>query len=103
MFLYLPVKLDFSLMKLYNTRMNTINELEPISPEKLLADFSDYTIAELVMEIKELRNKLEQEKKITTAKEFRLQKTLVELEELTTRINTARANLRGDVKTPEET
>lgn len=79
------------------------DELQPIAAEKLLAEFSDYTIAELVLEIKELRATLEQEKKISAAKQFKCEKAELALEELTTRINTARANLRGDDESPEET
>jgi hypothetical protein len=79
------------------------DDLEPLNVEKLMAQFSDFTIAELVLEIKELREALEQEKKVSAAKEFKCQKAELELEELTTRINTARANLRGDVVLPEET
>lgn len=84
-------------MRLYNTSMNTTSDdLEPVNVEELIADFSDFTIAELVLEIKELRAALEQEKKISAAKQFKCEKVVDELEELTTRINTARAHLRGD-------
>ncbi len=91
-------------MKLYNTRMNTkADELEPVNVEELLAHFSDYTIAELVMEIKQLREDLAQEKKVCAAKQFKCERVEKELEELTTRINTARSHLRGDPEPPEET
>ena len=84
--------------------MNTTSDvLDPVNVEKLIAHFSDYTIAELVLEIKELREALEQEKKLSAAKQFKCERAEKELEELTTRINTARAHLRGDVETPEET
>ena len=77
--------------------MNTTSDdLEPVNVEELVANFSDYTIAELVLEIKELRAALEQEKKISAAKEFKCKKVEEELKELTTRINTARSHLRGD-------
>jgi hypothetical protein len=82
---------------------DTIDDLEPVDAENLLADFSDYTIAELVLEIKELRKSLAHEKKITAVKQFKCERAEKELEELTTRINTARAHLRGDTETPEET
>lgn len=82
---------------------DTNDELEPVSADKLLADFSDFTIAELVLEINELREALAQEKKVTAAKQYKCERVEKELEELTTRINTARAHLRGDVETPEET
>lgn len=96
MFLYLPARLDFYLMNLYNTRMNDTNDLEPVDVEKLLANFSDYTIAELVMEIKQLRSDLEQEKKVVAAKDFKLKNTEEELTKLKGRINTATAVLSGD-------
>jgi hypothetical protein len=78
------------------------DDLQPLAVEKLLGEFSDFTIAELVLEVKELRETLEQEKKLTAAKQFKCERAEKELEELTTRINTARAHLRGDVETPEE-
>ena len=81
----------------------TIDELEPVSTEKLLSEFSDFTIAELVLEITELREAVELEKKISAAKQFKCERVEKELEELTTRINTARAHLRGDAETLEET
>lgn len=105
MFLYLPVALDFLNMSLYNKHMNdtTTDQLEPISTEKLLADFSDFTIAELVLEIKEGREKLEYEQKLCAAKEFKVQKLELEVEKLTTRINNATEALSEDVTTVEET
>jgi len=72
------------------------DDLEPLNVEKLMAQFSDFTIAELVLEIKELREKLEQEKKVCAAKEFKLQKTEEELETLSGRINTSITVLNGD-------
>ncbi len=84
--------------------MNTTSDdLEPVNVEKLIADFSDFTVAELVIEITELRTALEQEKKISAAKQYKCERVEKELEELTTRINTARIHLRGDAETPEET
>jgi len=105
MFLYLPITLDFSNMSLYNKHMNdtTMDELEPIPTEKLLAEFSDFTIAELVVEIKELREALELEKKINAAKQFKCEKAELEIEELTTRINNATLALNGDKKAEVET
>ena len=81
----------------------TQDTLEPVNVEKLMAHFSDFTIAELVIEISELRTALEQEKKLTAAKQFKCERAEKELEELTTRINTARAHLRGDADTAEDT
>jgi len=105
MFLYLPVALDFLNMSLYNKHMNdtTTDELEPISPEKLFTEFSDFSIAELIMEIKEGRDKLEHEIKLCAAKEFKVQKLELEVEKLTTRINNATEALQEDVTTVEET
>ena len=105
MFLYLPVTLDFSSMSIYNKHMNdtTTDELQPIATEKLLAEFSDFTIAELVLEIKEGREKLEYEQKLCAAKEFKIQKAGLEIEELTTRINSATLALNGDKKAEVET
>ncbi len=83
--------------------MNTTSDdLDPVNVEKLMVHFSDYTIAELVLEINELRTSLEQEKKLTAAKQFKCERVEKELEELTTRINTARSHLRGDPEIPEE-
>jgi DNA integrity scanning protein DisA with diadenylate cyclase activity len=83
--------------------MNTTSDdLAPVNVEKLMTHFSDYTIAELVIEISELRTALEQEKKLTAAKQFKCERVEKELEELTTRINTARSHLRGDPEPAEE-
>ena len=79
------------------------DELQPLAVEKLLGEFSDFTIAELVLEVKELREALGQEKKVSAAKQYKCERAEKELEELTTRINTARSHLRGDAETPEET
>jgi len=81
----------------------TAAELEPISTEKLLAEFSDFTIAELVLEIKEGREKLEHEQKVCAAKEFKLNKAEIEIEELTTRINNATEALHGAEKAEADT
>lgn len=87
------------------------DELEPISTEKLLAEFSDFTIAELVLEIKEGREKLEYEQKLCAAKEFKLQKAEELIVVLEGRINTTITVLSGDsdicidceaIKEPEE-
>ena len=74
----------------------TDETLEPVDVEKLLANFSDYTIAELVMEIKQLREELAQEKKVVAAKEFKLTKTEEQLELLKGRINTTITVLSGE-------
>lgn len=75
---------------------DTTTELEPIPIEKLFAEFSDFTIAELVLEIKEGRKKLEYEQKLCAAKEFKLNKAELEIEKLTTRIDNATEALKDD-------
>ena len=94
--------------------MNTENPdaLEPLNVEELMAQFSDFTIAELILEIKELREAIEQEKKISAAKEFKLQKAEELIGILEGRINTVTTVLSGEsdicidcdaVKEPEDT
>ena len=58
------------------------DDLEPVDVETLLAEFSDHTIAELVLEIHELRKKLEQEKKAHAVDEHHRQKAEEKIEEL---------------------
>lgn len=83
---------------------DTITDLlDPISIEKLLVDFADFTIAELVLEIKEGRDNLEHEKKLCAAKEFKLQKAELEIEKLITRINNATEALKEDAEMVGET
>ena len=90
-------------MNQYNKHMNdTTDNLEPLNVEKLMAQFSDFTIAELVLEIKEGREKLDHEQKLCAAKEFKVQKLELEVEKLTTRINNATEALQEDVTTVEE-
>lgn len=80
----------------------TTEQLEPISTEKLLVEFSDFTIAELVLEITEGREKLDYEKKLCAAKEFKLNKAEIEIEKLTTRINNATEALHEDAVVNQE-
>ena len=105
MFLYLPEKLDFLNMNLYNKHMNDTNapDLEPVNVEKLFEEFSDTSMAELMLTIKELREQLDHEQKLCAAKEFKLNKAEMEIEELTTRINNATVALNGDKKADIET
>jgi hypothetical protein len=97
MFLYLPQTLDFSDMSLYNKHMNDTNapDLEPVNVEELFAEFSDTSMAELMLTIKELRERIAHEQKLVAAKEFKLNKAESEIEELTTRINNATEALHG--------
>ena len=87
-------------MSLYNRQMNDETKnpepLEPVNVEKLMANFSDYTIAELVLEIKQLREKVEYEQKVVAAKEFKLTKAEEQLELLKGRINTTITVLNGE-------
>lgn len=70
--------------------------LEPVDIEKLFAEFSDHSLAELMLTVKELREKLEHEQKVNAAKEFKLDRAEEELEKLNGRINTANTVLNGE-------
>jgi hypothetical protein len=98
MFLYLPVKLDFYLMNLYNKHMNDTNQdtLEPVNVDKLFTEFSDTSLAELMLTVKELREKLEYEQKLVAAKEFKLTKAEELIETLEGRINSVTTILAGE-------
>ena len=76
------------------------DQLEPVPVGKLLKEFSDYTLAELVLEIKEGREALEQEKKQHAATTFARAKAETRVEDLEGRINTCLHALNG---TTEET
>lgn len=80
--------------------------LEPISAEyaeKLIIEFSDYTIVELVLEIKEGREALEQEKKAHAVDEFARNKLQVKCDDLKERIRKAELSLSGEIEVVEET
>ena len=81
---------------------NTFDDLEPVSPEKLFADFADFTIAELILEIKEGREALEKEKKAHAVDEFRRGKLEIECEDLRARIQGAELALSGKEEEIEE-
>ena len=66
-----------------------LEELEPVEVAELLEKFSDFTLAELVLEIKEGRDALEQEKKAHAVDEFVRNKLEVKCEELEQRIHDA--------------
>lgn len=77
-------------------------DLEPVSTEKLFADFADFTIAELILEIKEGRNALEQEKKAHAVDEFARGKLKEECDNLRARINKAELALSGQTEETKE-
>jgi len=81
---------------------NTLENLEPVSVEKLFADFADFTIAELILEIKEGRDALEKEKKAHAVDEFARRKLETECEELKARIQGAELALSGQTEETEE-
>jgi len=76
--------------------------LKPINVQDLFAEFSDMSMAELMVTIKELRQALEQEKKVHSFDELKLKKAEEQIELLTTRINTATHALNGTVEETEE-
>lgn len=74
------------------------NTLEPVNIQSLFDEFSDMSMAELMVTIKELRQALEQEKKVHSYAELKLKKAEEQIEILTTRINTATRALNGTVE-----
>ena len=80
----------------------TIDQLEPISVTELFQEFSDFTLAELVLEIKEGREALEYEKKAHAADEFARTKAELQCAELQKRIADAGMALSGEVETTDE-
>ena len=70
--------------------------LEPVDVAKLVEEFSDHSIAELMLTVKKLRERVEHEQKVGAAKEFKLQKAEEELELLRGRINTTITVLNGE-------
>ena len=73
----------------------TFDDLAPVSAEKLFMDFADFTIAELILEIKEGRDALEQEKKAHAVDEFARGKLEIKCKDLEARINKAELALSG--------
>ena len=72
------------------------DELEPVNIAKALEEFSDHTIAELVLTIKDLRNELEQERKAHSYDERQIILANEEIEKLKGRINSAATILNGE-------
>ena len=85
-----------------NNETKSPEPLEPVNVEKLMANFSDYTIAELVLEIKQLREKVDYEQKVVAAKEFKLSKAEKLIEDLERKINTSITVLNGDIVEEKE-
>lgn len=81
---------------------NTLENLEPVPVEKLFADFADFTIAELILEIKEGREALEREKKAHAVDEFARGKLEIACEDLRARIQGAELALSGQAEEIEE-
>ena len=85
-------------MNLYNKLMNEskLDTLDPVNVEKLFAEFADTPLAELLLIIKDLREKAEHEQKLREAKDFKLTKAEEQLEILEGRINTSLTVLNGE-------
>ena len=77
---------------MYNQTM--VEHAEDI--RNLLEEFSDFSLAELVLEIKELRDNLEQEKKSHAADEFARTKAEEKIAVLEGRIKAAATILNGE-------
>lgn len=72
-----------------------VENLEPVCIEKLLAEYSDYTIAELVLKIKESEKALEKEKKRHAVDEFARAKAETKCVDLSIKIQKAELALSG--------
>lgn len=71
-------------------------ELEPVDVKELMAEFAEMSFADLVLEVKDLRDALEAEKKAHHASQFNRTKAEEELEKLKGRINSATTVLNGE-------
>lgn len=74
----------------------TQEPLEPVNVDKLFTEFSDTSLAELMLTVKELREQLDYEQKLVAAKEFKLTKAEELIETLEGRINSVTTILAGD-------
>jgi len=72
------------------------DELEPVNVEKLFVEFSDTSLAEMMLTIKELRESIAYEQKVSAAKEFKLTKAEELIETLEGRINSVTTILAGE-------
>ena len=95
-FLY---SLDLPMKSLYSKLMNTdthTEDLEPIDVPKLMAEYAEMSFADLVLEVKDLKDALELEKKAHSYDERLLRMANEELETLRGRISAAGVILAGD-------
>ena len=76
-------------------------QLEPISATELFREFSDFTIAELILEIKEGREALVSEKKSHAVTAFGRSKAETECEDLRARVHKAELALAGETEEEE--
>ena len=95
-FLY---SLDLPMKKLYSKMMNTdthTEDLEPIDVPKLMAEYAEMSFADLVLEVKDLKDALELEKKAHSYDERLLRIAEEELEKLRGRIAASTTILNGE-------
>lgn len=71
-------------------------ELEPVDIGEMMAEFADMSFSDLILEVKDLRDQLEAEKKAHHASQFNRTKAEEELEKLKGRINSSVAILNGE-------
>ena len=71
-------------------------ELEPVDIKALMAEYAEMSFTDLIMEVKELQDRLEAEKKSHAACAFGRKKAEEELEKLTGRINSVTTILNGE-------
>ena len=71
-------------------------ELEPVDVKELMAEFAEMSFADLVLEVKDLRDALELEKKAHQACQFNRTKAEEELAKVKGRINSATTILNGE-------
>lgn len=95
-FLY---SLDLPMKNLYSKMMNTdthTDDLEPIDVKALMAEYAEMSFADLVLEVKDLKNALELEKKAHSYDERLLRIAEEELTTLKGRIEAAGVILAGN-------
>lgn len=95
-FLY---SLDLPMKNLYSKMMNTdthTDDLEPIDVPKLMAEYAEMSFADLVLEVKDLKDALELEKKAHSYDERLLRIAEEELTTLKGRIEAAGVILAGN-------
>ena len=86
--------------RLYTFKMSDTNkdtdELEPVDVKALMAEYAEMSFADLVLEVKDLKDALEHEKKAHSYDERQLRKTEEELNTLRGRIKASTVILNGD-------